>query len=127
VGELGLHLTQCRLGRGLPPYQMASWSIQLFGHNTPMLQTDRQDRRRSHSTGRTVLQTVAQKQRGGPPESSSNATNSFVAWCHQLVDGRCDFSRSSLRRSERASDCRRPSHSCRSRLKTWNLIWPFVA
>jgi len=23
-GKLGLHLTQCRLGRGLPPYQVAS-------------------------------------------------------------------------------------------------------
>jgi len=29
----GPHLTQCRLGRGLPPYQVASWSIQSFGHN----------------------------------------------------------------------------------------------
>ena len=25
--------TQCRLGRGLPPYQVASSSIQSFGHN----------------------------------------------------------------------------------------------
>ena len=24
VGELGLHLTQCRLGRGIAPYQVAS-------------------------------------------------------------------------------------------------------
>jgi len=24
VGELGAHLTQCGLGRGLPPYQVAS-------------------------------------------------------------------------------------------------------
>ena len=32
-GELDPHLTQCRLDRGLPPYQVASWSIQLFGHN----------------------------------------------------------------------------------------------
>jgi len=31
--ELGHHLTQCHLGRGLPPYQVASWSIQPFGHN----------------------------------------------------------------------------------------------
>ena len=31
--ELGPRLTQCRLGRGLPPYQVASWSIQLFNHN----------------------------------------------------------------------------------------------
>ena len=27
-------LTHCGLGRGLPPYQVASWSIQPFGHNT---------------------------------------------------------------------------------------------
>jgi len=32
-----------RLGRGLPPYQVASGSIQPFGHNRPALQTDRQD------------------------------------------------------------------------------------
>jgi len=31
--ELDLHLTQCRLSRGLPPCQVTSWSIQLFGHN----------------------------------------------------------------------------------------------
>jgi len=30
----GPHLTQCRLGRGLPPYQVAFWSIQPFGHNS---------------------------------------------------------------------------------------------
>jgi len=41
VGQLGPHLTECRLG--LPPYQVASWSIQPFGHNTSMLQTGRQD------------------------------------------------------------------------------------
>jgi len=43
VGELGPHLTQCRLGRGVPPYQVASWSIQPFGRNIPALQTDRTD------------------------------------------------------------------------------------
>ena len=32
-GGAGPHLTQCRLGRGLPPYQMVSSSIQPFGHN----------------------------------------------------------------------------------------------
>jgi len=32
-GELGPDLTQCGLGRGLLPYQVASWSIQPFGHN----------------------------------------------------------------------------------------------
>ena len=33
MGELGPHLKQCRLARGLPPYQVASSSIQPFGHN----------------------------------------------------------------------------------------------
>jgi len=30
--SLGHYLTQCGLGRGLPLYQVASWSIQPFGH-----------------------------------------------------------------------------------------------
>jgi len=29
----GSHVTQCRLSRGLPPYQVASQSIQPFDHN----------------------------------------------------------------------------------------------
>jgi len=29
-GELSPHLTKCRLGRGLPPYQVTSWSTQPF-------------------------------------------------------------------------------------------------
>jgi len=34
VGSLlGSHVTQRGLGRGLPFYQVASWSIQPFGHN----------------------------------------------------------------------------------------------
>ena len=49
--ELGPHLTQCRLGRGLPPYQVASWFIQPFGHNTPTSQTDRQHRRERTDSG----------------------------------------------------------------------------
>jgi len=36
--------------------------MQPFGQNTPTSQTDRTDRQRSDSIGRTVLQTVAQKQ-----------------------------------------------------------------
>jgi len=32
-GVAGSHLTQCLLGRGLPLYQLASWSIQPFGHD----------------------------------------------------------------------------------------------
>jgi len=43
-GELGPRITQCGLGRGLYPYQLTSWSIQPFGHNTPTLQTDTTDR-----------------------------------------------------------------------------------
>jgi len=31
------------LGQGLPPYQVVSWSIQPFGHNTPTSKTDRTD------------------------------------------------------------------------------------
>jgi len=31
--KLGPHLTRCGLGRGLPPCQVASWSIQPFGRN----------------------------------------------------------------------------------------------
>jgi len=33
-GELGPILIQCRLGRGLPPYKVASWSSQPFGRNS---------------------------------------------------------------------------------------------
>jgi len=32
-GQLAPHLTQCRLHRGILPYQVASWSIQPFGYN----------------------------------------------------------------------------------------------
>jgi len=32
-GNLDFHATQCGLGRGLPSYQVASWSIQPFGQN----------------------------------------------------------------------------------------------
>jgi len=42
-GGLGPQLTQCRLGRGLPPYQVASWYVQPFGHdytNVTERQTD---------------------------------------------------------------------------------------
>jgi len=62
----GSHVTQCGQGWGLPACQVSSWSIEPFGHNTPTLQTgqtrqDRTDRKQSDSTGRTALQTVAQK------------------------------------------------------------------
>jgi len=38
--ELGFRLTQCGLGRGLLPYQVASSSIQPFGHNRHQLKTE---------------------------------------------------------------------------------------
>jgi len=56
-------ITQYSLGWGLPSCQVASWSIELFGHNTPTLQLTSQtdtDSRRSDSRGRTVLETVVQ-------------------------------------------------------------------
>ena len=38
MGEkLDPHATQCGLGRGLPSYQVASWSTQPFGHNRHVL------------------------------------------------------------------------------------------
>ena len=42
-GQLGPHLTQCGQGRGLPAYQVSSWSIQPFGHNIPTTQTGQTD------------------------------------------------------------------------------------
>jgi len=70
LGELGPHLTECGLGRGLSPCQVSSGSIRRFGNNTPMSHPDRhrQDRQtgqRSDSMGQTVLQTVTPKLRGG--------------------------------------------------------------
>jgi len=61
--QLGRHLTHCRLGRGVPPYQVASWLIQPFGHHTPTLQTYRQDRQDNGPVryGDLLLVTVAPK------------------------------------------------------------------
>jgi len=39
--EVGLHLTQFRLGRGLRPYQYWHLDPSTFGNNTPSLQTER--------------------------------------------------------------------------------------
>jgi len=60
-GELCPHLTQYGQSWGLPPCQVSSWLIKLFGYNTLTSQTGQTDRQRSDSTGRSVLQTVAQK------------------------------------------------------------------
>jgi len=62
--DMGPHLTQCGLGWGLPSYQVASWSIQPFGQNTPTLQTGQTDRQtdgqRSDRIGRANRFTHAQ-------------------------------------------------------------------
>jgi len=52
---MALAYTQCYRGQGVSPRQVSSWSIQLFGHNTPTPETDRTD------NGPIFLQTVAQK------------------------------------------------------------------
>jgi len=76
-GELAPHLTQCGLGRGLPPHQVASWSIQLFGHSTPMLQTNRQDIQWSNNTAWS-----------GEPFYKQSPKKAFIA----LPKGRSKFS-----------------------------------
>ena len=58
-GKLGPHLTQCAGHNALDG--VASWSIQLFGTIHQRHRHDRTGGQRSNSTGRTVLQTVAQK------------------------------------------------------------------
>jgi len=62
-GELGPHLIQCGRGRGLPHAKFYLDSSKRL-HSAPTSQTDRTDRQRSDSIGRTVLQTVAQKHTG---------------------------------------------------------------
>jgi len=57
-GDLGHHRTQCGNGRGLPARQILSGSVQPLA---TIRQRYMQDRQRSDSIGRTVLQTVAQK------------------------------------------------------------------
>jgi len=60
-GDLGPHLTQCGQGRG---YMLSFIWIRPTiwpQYTNETGQTDRQDRQRSDSIGRTVLQTVAQK------------------------------------------------------------------
>jgi len=42
-GNLGPRATQCGQGWGLLPLQVSTWSIQPFGHNTPMSQTGHTD------------------------------------------------------------------------------------
>ena len=55
VGVAGSHLTQCRLGRGRSPHQVASWSIQPFGRREytnvthKQTDTDRQTNRQTTS------------------------------------------------------------------------------
>jgi len=61
--ELGPHLTQCRLGRGLLPCQVSSSAIlaTILQRYRQTGQSARQDNGACDSIGRSVLQTVAQK------------------------------------------------------------------
>jgi len=43
-GERCPHLTQSRLGRGLPARQVSSWSVQPFGHSARTSQTGQTNR-----------------------------------------------------------------------------------
>ena len=52
VGGVGPHLTQCGLGRRLPPCQVSSSSIRLATIHQHYWQTDRTDRQRSDSIGK---------------------------------------------------------------------------
>jgi len=64
VGELGPHITQCRLGRGLPPY--AKWHLDPSNRLATIHQCYRQTGQtgqRYRSTGRTVTCNVRQKGR----------------------------------------------------------------
>jgi len=76
-GEVGPHLTQCGPGEA---YLHAKFRLDPSNHLTsaPTLQTDRTDRQRTDSIGRTVLQTVAQKQ------CSQSCYYALVAWCHAI-------------------------------------------
>ena len=55
VGELGSHLTQCCLGRGLPAYQVVSRSFQSFGHNRHGLRFIRAQVREPRKWGRAAV------------------------------------------------------------------------
>ena len=92
VGELGPHLTQCRLGRGLPPHQVAFCSIEPFSHNTPALQRDKTDNG-PIAQGEPLLVTVTQKLR--PKQHDAKKTQAeLVAYRFMLHMGR-HFSRGS--------------------------------
>jgi len=54
TGELGSHLTQCGLSRGLPRYQVASWSIQPFAAIHQRYRETGEAGQRSRGIGRTV-------------------------------------------------------------------------
>jgi len=79
------------------PYQVASWSIQPFGHNyTPTSQTDkRADRTTADSIGRTALQTVAKNtgrlcQKQNLPQFTACGKKRAISHSDsQLPTGRC--------------------------------------
>ena len=92
-GELGLHLTQ--RGHGAEAYLHAKLHLDPSNHLDTVQQryrqidkqTDKQDRQRSDSIGRTVLQTVAQN--GSPyairPLSVLSCLSVTLVYCGQTV------------------------------------------
>jgi len=87
-GELGPHLTQCGQGEA---YLHAKFHLDpsnsLATIHQRYRQTDRQDRQRTDSIGRTVLQTVAQKRLRPLPKKGAEPPPKFSAnfYCAQTA------------------------------------------
>ena len=75
-GDLGPDLTHCGQGQGLPARQVSS--IQVFGHNTPTLQTDR-----TPHTDRTTVSLAyrANRFKNGRPKTISINFDQFKRYC----------------------------------------------
>ena len=56
MGEVGPHLTQWRLGQGVPPYQVVSWSIQPFASRDWKVHCAGYDNIYLPATGRQIKQ-----------------------------------------------------------------------
>ena len=111
-GEIRPHLTQCGLVQGLSSYQVASWSIQRFGHITPMLQADRTGQ--TGQTGQTDNCPMA-FQKSQVERVIKQSTLPIETWCNISVhDGQTDAepetshycSRDRLELSARSRPCR---------------------
>jgi len=84
-GELGLHLTPCGHGQGLPACQVSSWSVKPFGTiHQRHRQTDRQDR-----TGQD-RQTTVRLAQVEPFTNGRPKTLKFNKYCNgsKVTDGK---------------------------------------